>query len=187
MLAAPDPDAAGGVVESPVCAWCLKGSGIPYAADIFNFADPDRRFSPAGGITPDACTPPGECCQSLSNASTNAACRCFYTKIDREQGVPLAALSVRAYARRTSTGALPPASWPRMPLFVALSAISGFAVVWRCRLSICALPRTLCLHAVAICSRGKPGRTALPRAVVSLVPVAGNCALLVKPASNAAA
>ncbi|EOV2690572.1 TPA: S-methylmethionine permease, partial [Escherichia coli] len=125
VLAALIPMQQAGVEKSPFVL-VFEKVGIPYAADIFNFVILTAILSAANsGLYAS-----GRMLWSLSNERTLPACFARVTK----NGVPLTALSVSMLG-----GVLALFSSVVAPdtVFVALSAISGFAVVavW---LSICA-------------------------------------------------
>lgn len=125
VLAALIPMDQAGVVKSPFVL-VFEKVGIPYAADIFNFVILTAILSAANsGLYAS-----GRMLWSLANERTLP--RCFSRLTPR--GVPLTALSVSMLG-----GVLALLSSVIAPdtVFVALSAISGFAVVavW---LSICA-------------------------------------------------
>ncbi|MDU4315094.1 MAG: amino acid permease, partial [Klebsiella michiganensis] len=125
VLAALIPMQQAGVEKSPFVL-VFEKVGIPYAADIFNFVILTAILSAANsGLYAS-----GRMLWSLSNENTLPAC---FTKLTRN-GVPLTAISVSMLG-----GVLALFSSVVAPdtVFVALSAISGFAVVavW---LSICA-------------------------------------------------
>lgn len=125
VLAALIPMDQAGVVKSPFVL-VFEKVGIPYAADIFNFVILTAILSAANsGLYAS-----GRMLWSLSNERTLPRC---FSRLTR-RGVPLTALSVSMLG-----GVLALLSSVIAPdtVFVALSAISGFAVVavW---LSICA-------------------------------------------------
>lgn len=125
VLAALIPMQQAGVEKSPFVL-VFEKVGIPYAADIFNFVILTAILSAANsGLYAS-----GRMLWSLANERTLPAC---FAKVTRN-GVPLTALSVSMLG-----GVLALFSSVIAPdtVFVALSAISGFAVVavW---LSICA-------------------------------------------------
>ena len=125
VLAALIPMQQAGVEKSPFVL-VFEKVGIPYAADIFNFVILTAILSAANsGLYAS-----GRMLWSLSNEKTLPSC---FTKLTRN-GVPLTAISVSMLG-----GVLALFSSVVAPdtVFVALSAISGFAVVavW---LSICA-------------------------------------------------
>jgi len=125
VLAALIPMQQAGVEKSPFVV-VFEKIGIPYAADIFNFVILTAILSAANsGLYAS-----GRMLWSLSNEKTLPRCFMRVTK----NGVPLTALSVSMLG-----GVLALLSSVIAPdtVFVALSAISGFAVVavW---LSICA-------------------------------------------------
>ncbi|XNM88167.1 hypothetical protein ACLK18_01530 [Escherichia coli] len=125
VLAALIPMQQAGVEKSPFVL-VFEKVGIPYAADIFNFVILTAILSAAifGFI------PPGACC---GRCRMNVRYRPVFARVTKN-GVPLTALSVSMLG-----GVLALFSSVVAPdtVFVALSAISGFAVVavW---LSICA-------------------------------------------------
>lgn len=125
VLAALIPMQQAGVEKSPFVL-VFEKVGIPYAADIFNFVILTAILSAANsGLYAS-----GRMLWSLSNEKTLPAC---FAKVNK-RGVPVTALSVSMLG-----GVLALFSSVVAPdtVFVALSAISGFAVVavW---LSICA-------------------------------------------------
>ena len=125
VLAALIPMDQAGVVKSPFVL-VFEKVGIPYAADLFNFVILTAILSAANsGLYAS-----GRMLWSLSNERTLPAC---FSRLTR-RGVPLTALSVSMLG-----GVLALFSSVIAPdtVYVALSAISGFAVVavW---LSICA-------------------------------------------------
>jgi len=125
VLAALIPMDQAGVEKSPFVL-VFEKVGIPYAADIFNFVILTAILSAANsGLYAS-----GRMLWSLSNEKTLPSC---FSRVNK-RGVPLAALSVSMLG-----GLLALCSSIIAPdtVFVALSAISGFAVVavW---LSICA-------------------------------------------------
>ena len=125
VLAALIPMDQAGVEKSPFVL-VFEKVGIPYAADIFNFVILTAILSAANsGLYAS-----GRMLWSLSNEKTIPSC---FSRVNK-RGVPLAALSVSMLG-----GLLALCSSIIAPdtVFVALSAISGFAVVavW---LSICA-------------------------------------------------
>jgi len=125
VLAALIPMDQAGVEKSPFVL-VFEKVGIPYAADIFNFVILTAILSAANsGLYAS-----GRMLWSLSNEKTLPRC---FSQVNK-RGVPLAALSVSMLG-----GLLALCSSVIAPdtVFVALSAISGFAVVavW---LSICA-------------------------------------------------
>ncbi|WEF27224.1 S-methylmethionine permease [Klebsiella aerogenes] len=125
VLAALIPMQQAGVEKSPFVL-VFEKVGIPYAADMFNFVILTAILSAANsGLYAS-----GRMLWSLSNEKTLPAC---FAKVN-QRGVPLTALSVSMLG-----GVLALFSSVIAPdtVFVALSAISGFAVVavW---LSICA-------------------------------------------------
>ena len=125
VLAALIPMQQAGVEKSPFVL-VFEKVGIPYAADMFNFVILTAILSAANsGLYAS-----GRMLWSLSNEKTLPAC---FAKVNK-RGVPVTALSVSMLG-----GMLALFSSVVAPdtVFVALSAISGFAVVavW---LSICA-------------------------------------------------
>lgn len=125
VLAALIPMQQAGVEKSPFVL-VFEKVGIPYAADMFNFVILTAILSAANsGLYAS-----GRMLWSLSNEKTLPAC---FAKVNK-RGVPVTALSVSMLG-----GVLALFSSVVAPdtVFVALSAISGFAVVavW---LSICA-------------------------------------------------
>lgn len=125
VLAALIPMDQAGVEKSPFVL-VFEKVGIPYAADIFNFVILTAILSAANsGLYAS-----GRMLWSLSNEKTLPRC---FSRVNK-RGIPLAALSVSMLG-----GLLALFSSIIAPdtVFVALSAISGFAVVavW---LSICA-------------------------------------------------
>ena len=125
VLAALIPMDQAGIVKSPFVL-VFEKVGIPYAADMFNFVILTAILSAANsGLYAS-----GRMLWSLSNEKTLPAC---FAKVNK-RGVPVTALSVSMLG-----GVLALFSSVVAPdtVFVALSAISGFAVVavW---LSICA-------------------------------------------------
>ena len=125
VLAALIPMEQAGIVKSPFVQ-VFERIGIPYAADIFNFVILTAILSAANsGLYAS-----GRMLWSLSNEKTLPACFSRLT----QRGIPLIAISVSMLG-----GLLALASSVVAPdtVYVALSAISGFAVVavW---LSICA-------------------------------------------------
>lgn len=125
VLAALIPMQVAGVEKSPFVL-VFEKIGIPYAADIFNFVILTAILSAANsGLYAS-----GRMLWSLSNEKTLPSC---FARVNKN-GVPLVALSVSMLG-----GLLALLSSVVAPdtVFVALSAISGFAVVavW---LSICA-------------------------------------------------
>ena len=125
VLAALIPMQQAGVEKSPFVL-VFEKVGIPYAADMFNFVILTAILSAANsGLYAS-----GRMLWSLSNEKTLPAC---FAKVNK-RGVPMTALSVSMLG-----GVLALFSSVVAPdtVFVALSAISGFAVVavW---LSICA-------------------------------------------------
>ena len=125
VLAALIPMDQAGVVKSPFVL-VFEKAGLPYAADIFNFVILTAILSAANsGLYAS-----GRMLWSLANEKTLPRC---FARVNR-RGVPLVALSVSMLG---GIMALFSSIYTADTVYVALSAISGFAVVavW---LSICA-------------------------------------------------